>query len=168
LILFKFSCLITWTKYTCNFFFEAGSTQATRLTAAKQIGDIAKSHPQDLHSLLKKVFFFFFILSYCVVVLCTWFFKVNWLAFVSTISISFAEKTLLKKKVASRGLCLVLMVEMPGFVFHLLCRWVDFQRLRLFNMNLLGKCYDLRVKVKLLCLLRVEWDINYKCVGWSF
>lgn len=103
--------------------------------------------------------FFFFILSYCVVVLCTWFFKVNWLAFVSTISISFAEKTLLKKKVASRGLCLVLMVEMPGFVFHLLCRWVDFQRLRLFNMNLLGKCYDLRVKVKLLCLLRVEWDI---------
>jgi hypothetical protein len=116
----------------------------------------------------RRFFFFFFILSYCVVVLCTWFFKVNWLAFVSTISISFAEKTLLKKKVASRGLCLVLMVEMPGFVFHLLCRWVDFQRLRLFNMNLLGKCYDLRVKVKLLCLLRVEWDINYKCVGWSF
>lgn len=34
---------------------DTGSTQATRLTAAKQIGDIAKSHPQDLHSLLKKV-----------------------------------------------------------------------------------------------------------------
>ncbi|CAK7341663.1 unnamed protein product [Dovyalis caffra] len=34
---------------------DTGSTQATRLTAAKQIGEIAKSHPQDLHSLLKKV-----------------------------------------------------------------------------------------------------------------
>ncbi|GAU37973.1 hypothetical protein TSUD_269880, partial [Trifolium subterraneum] len=32
-----------------------GSTQATRLTAARQIGEIAKSHPQDLTSLLKKV-----------------------------------------------------------------------------------------------------------------
>jgi hypothetical protein len=35
----------------------AGSTQATRFTAARQIGDIAKSHPQDLTSLLKKVFY---------------------------------------------------------------------------------------------------------------
>ncbi|CAL2263436.1 unnamed protein product [Prunus armeniaca] len=34
---------------------DTGSTQATRLTAARQIGDIAKSHPQDLSSLLKKV-----------------------------------------------------------------------------------------------------------------
>ncbi|KAK7263812.1 hypothetical protein RJT34_31409 [Clitoria ternatea] len=34
---------------------DTGSTQATRLTAARQIGDIAKSHPQDLTSLLKKV-----------------------------------------------------------------------------------------------------------------
>ncbi|KAK8545550.1 hypothetical protein V6N13_066828 [Hibiscus sabdariffa] len=34
---------------------DTGSTQATRLTAARQIGDIAKSHPQDLNSLLKKV-----------------------------------------------------------------------------------------------------------------
>jgi hypothetical protein len=34
---------------------DTGSTQATRLTAAKQIGDIAKSHPQDLSSLLRKV-----------------------------------------------------------------------------------------------------------------
>ncbi|XP_028801250.1 TATA-binding protein-associated factor BTAF1 isoform X1 [Neltuma alba] len=34
---------------------DTGSTQATRLTAARQIGDIAKSHPQDLISLLKKV-----------------------------------------------------------------------------------------------------------------
>ncbi|KAK4573373.1 hypothetical protein RGQ29_031366 [Quercus rubra] len=34
---------------------DAGSTQATRFTAARQIGDIAKSHPQDLTSLLKKV-----------------------------------------------------------------------------------------------------------------
>lgn len=33
----------------------AGSTQATRFAAARQIGDIAKSHPQDLTSLLKKV-----------------------------------------------------------------------------------------------------------------
>ncbi|KAG6507740.1 hypothetical protein ZIOFF_033091 [Zingiber officinale] len=33
----------------------AGSTQATRFAAAKQIGDIAKSHPQELNSLLKKV-----------------------------------------------------------------------------------------------------------------
>ncbi|KAH0912059.1 hypothetical protein HID58_035380 [Brassica napus] len=32
-----------------------GSTQTTRLTAARQIGDIAKSHPQDLSSLLRKV-----------------------------------------------------------------------------------------------------------------
>jgi len=38
--------------------FKAGSTQATRLTAARQIGDIAKSHPQDLTSLLKKVLVF--------------------------------------------------------------------------------------------------------------
>lgn len=34
---------------------DTGSTQATRFTAARQIGDIAKSHPQDLSSLLKKV-----------------------------------------------------------------------------------------------------------------
>ncbi|KAJ7964144.1 TATA-binding protein-associated factor BTAF1 [Quillaja saponaria] len=34
---------------------DTGSTQTTRLTAARQIGDIAKSHPQDLTSLLKKV-----------------------------------------------------------------------------------------------------------------
>ncbi|KAG4966687.1 hypothetical protein JHK87_032338 [Glycine soja] len=34
---------------------DTGSNQATRLTAARQIGDIAKSHPQDLTSLLKKV-----------------------------------------------------------------------------------------------------------------
>ena len=33
----------------------AGSTQATRFTAARQLGEIAKSHPQDLTSLLKKV-----------------------------------------------------------------------------------------------------------------
>ncbi|KAJ4974502.1 hypothetical protein NE237_007676 [Protea cynaroides] len=34
---------------------ETGSTQATRFAAARQIGDIAKAHPQDLNSLLKKV-----------------------------------------------------------------------------------------------------------------
>lgn len=34
---------------------DTGSTQVTRFTAAKQIGEIAKSHPQDLHSLLSKV-----------------------------------------------------------------------------------------------------------------
>ncbi|KAF5725765.1 DNA binding ATP binding nucleic acid bindin isoform 1 [Tripterygium wilfordii] len=34
---------------------DTGSTQATRFTAARQIGDIAKSHPQDLNSILKKV-----------------------------------------------------------------------------------------------------------------
>ncbi|KAH7571607.1 hypothetical protein JRO89_XS04G0098900 [Xanthoceras sorbifolium] len=34
---------------------KAGSTQATRFTAARQIGDIAKSHPQDLNSLLRKI-----------------------------------------------------------------------------------------------------------------
>ncbi|CAH9101648.1 unnamed protein product [Cuscuta epithymum] len=34
---------------------DTGSTQATRLTAARQIGEIAKSHPQDLNSLLIKV-----------------------------------------------------------------------------------------------------------------
>ncbi|MCD7454961.1 btaf1 RNA polymerase II, B-TFIID transcription factor-associated, 170kDa [Datura stramonium] len=34
---------------------DTGSTQATRLTAARQIGEIAKSHPQDLSSLLSKV-----------------------------------------------------------------------------------------------------------------
>ncbi|KAI4324095.1 hypothetical protein L6164_023659 [Bauhinia variegata] len=34
---------------------DTGSTQATRLTAARQIGDIAKSHPHDLNGLLKKV-----------------------------------------------------------------------------------------------------------------
>lgn len=34
---------------------DTGSTQATRFTAAKQIGEIAKSHPQDLSSLLSKV-----------------------------------------------------------------------------------------------------------------
>ncbi|KAL7165746.1 hypothetical protein ACSBR2_036591 [Camellia fascicularis] len=33
---------------------RVGSTQATRFTAARQIGDIAKSHPQDLSSLLSK------------------------------------------------------------------------------------------------------------------
>ncbi|XP_010255080.1 PREDICTED: TATA-binding protein-associated factor BTAF1 isoform X2 [Nelumbo nucifera] len=34
---------------------DAGSTQATRFAAARQIGDIAKLHPQDLNSLLRKV-----------------------------------------------------------------------------------------------------------------
>ncbi|GAV57483.1 SNF2_N domain-containing protein/Helicase_C domain-containing protein/DUF3535 domain-containing protein [Cephalotus follicularis] len=34
---------------------DTGSTQATRFTAARQIGEIAKSHPQDLNSLLRKV-----------------------------------------------------------------------------------------------------------------
>ncbi|CAN7057418.1 unnamed protein product, partial [Brassica rapa subsp. trilocularis] len=34
---------------------HSGSTQTTRLTAARLIGDIAKSHPQDLSSLLRKV-----------------------------------------------------------------------------------------------------------------
>ncbi|XP_052171300.1 TATA-binding protein-associated factor BTAF1 [Diospyros lotus] len=34
---------------------DTGSTQTTRFTAARQIGDIAKLHPQDLHSLLSKV-----------------------------------------------------------------------------------------------------------------
>ncbi|KAJ0979707.1 hypothetical protein J5N97_015181 [Dioscorea zingiberensis] len=34
---------------------DTGSTQATRFAAARQIGDIAKSYPQDLNSLLKKV-----------------------------------------------------------------------------------------------------------------
>ncbi|XP_072972272.1 TATA-binding protein-associated factor BTAF1 isoform X2 [Typha angustifolia] len=34
---------------------DTGSTQETRFAAARQIGDIAKSHPQDLNSLLKKV-----------------------------------------------------------------------------------------------------------------
>lgn len=34
---------------------DTGSTQATRFTAARQLGEIAKSHPQDLTSLLKKV-----------------------------------------------------------------------------------------------------------------
>ncbi|MCL7026697.1 hypothetical protein MKW94_014094 [Papaver nudicaule] len=34
---------------------DTGSTQATRFAAARQIGDVAKSHPQDLISLLKKV-----------------------------------------------------------------------------------------------------------------
>ncbi|KAJ8763174.1 hypothetical protein K2173_025559 [Erythroxylum novogranatense] len=34
---------------------DTGSTQATRFTAARQIGEIARSHPQDLNSLLKKV-----------------------------------------------------------------------------------------------------------------
>ncbi|XP_056161735.1 TATA-binding protein-associated factor BTAF1-like [Syzygium oleosum] len=34
---------------------DTGSTQSTRLAAARQIGDIAKSHPRDLASLLKKV-----------------------------------------------------------------------------------------------------------------
>ncbi|KAF3783221.1 TATA-binding protein-associated factor, partial [Nymphaea thermarum] len=33
----------------------AGSTQATRFAAARQIGDIARAHPQDLSSLLKKI-----------------------------------------------------------------------------------------------------------------
>lgn len=34
---------------------DTGSTQTTRFTAARQIGDIAKSHPQELNSLLRKV-----------------------------------------------------------------------------------------------------------------
>lgn len=34
---------------------ETGSTQATRFSAARQIGEIAKLHPQDLSSLLHKV-----------------------------------------------------------------------------------------------------------------
>ncbi|KAL6618657.1 hypothetical protein ACP70R_033796 [Stipagrostis hirtigluma subsp. patula] len=34
---------------------QAGSTQATRFAAARQIGEIAKSHPQELNALLKKV-----------------------------------------------------------------------------------------------------------------
>ncbi|AQK88882.1 TATA-binding protein-associated factor BTAF1 [Zea mays] len=34
---------------------DTGSTQATRFAAARQIGEIAKSHPQELNSLLKKV-----------------------------------------------------------------------------------------------------------------
>ncbi|XP_030442616.1 TATA-binding protein-associated factor BTAF1-like [Syzygium oleosum] len=34
---------------------DTGSTQSTRFAAARQIGDIAKSHPRDLASLLKKV-----------------------------------------------------------------------------------------------------------------
>ncbi|KAI6702967.1 hypothetical protein NL676_012103 [Syzygium grande] len=35
---------------------DTGSTQSTRFAAARQIGDIAKSHPRDLASLLKKGF----------------------------------------------------------------------------------------------------------------
>ncbi|CAA3010787.1 TATA-binding -associated factor BTAF1 isoform X1 [Olea europaea subsp. europaea] len=34
---------------------DTGSTKGTRFTAARQIGEIAKSHPQDLNSLLSKV-----------------------------------------------------------------------------------------------------------------
>ncbi|XP_073120900.1 TATA-binding protein-associated factor BTAF1 [Henckelia pumila] len=34
---------------------DTGSTQATRFSAARQIGEIAKSHPQDLIALLNKV-----------------------------------------------------------------------------------------------------------------
>ncbi|EYU37472.1 hypothetical protein ABFS82_01G048900 [Erythranthe guttata] len=34
---------------------DTGSTQATRFSAARQIGEIAKSHPQDLNALLSKV-----------------------------------------------------------------------------------------------------------------
>ncbi|XP_043695072.1 TATA-binding protein-associated factor BTAF1-like isoform X1 [Telopea speciosissima] len=34
---------------------DTGSTQATRFAAARQIGDIARAHPQDLNSLLRKV-----------------------------------------------------------------------------------------------------------------
>lgn len=34
---------------------DNGSSQATRFTAARQIGEIAKSHPQDLNPLLRKV-----------------------------------------------------------------------------------------------------------------
>lgn len=41
----------------------AGSTQATRFTAARQLGEIAKSHPQDLASLLKKVILFWGFIS---------------------------------------------------------------------------------------------------------
>ncbi|KAL8521551.1 hypothetical protein ACS0TY_011900 [Phlomoides rotata] len=34
---------------------DTGSTQATRFSAARQIGEIARSHPQDLNALLSKV-----------------------------------------------------------------------------------------------------------------
>ncbi|EPS70758.1 hypothetical protein M569_04001, partial [Genlisea aurea] len=34
---------------------DTGSTQATRFSAAKQIGEVAKSHPQDLNALLSQV-----------------------------------------------------------------------------------------------------------------
>ncbi|KAG2617033.1 hypothetical protein PVAP13_3NG178092 [Panicum virgatum] len=34
---------------------DTGSTQTTRFAAARQIGEIAKSHPQELNALLKKV-----------------------------------------------------------------------------------------------------------------
>ncbi|KAE8789291.1 modifier of transcription 1-D1 [Hordeum vulgare] len=34
---------------------DTGSTQATRFAAARQIGEIAKTHPQELNALLKKV-----------------------------------------------------------------------------------------------------------------
>ncbi|KAG8375288.1 hypothetical protein BUALT_Bualt10G0084800 [Buddleja alternifolia] len=34
---------------------DTGSTQGTRFSAARQIGEIAKSHPQDLNALLSKV-----------------------------------------------------------------------------------------------------------------
>ncbi|GER46895.1 TATA-binding protein-associated factor MOT1, partial [Striga asiatica] len=34
---------------------DTGSTQATRFSAARQIGEIAKSHPQDLNALLNKM-----------------------------------------------------------------------------------------------------------------
>lgn len=47
--------MIVWIGFFFNPTLIAGSTQATRFTAARQIGDIAKSHPQDLSSLLKKV-----------------------------------------------------------------------------------------------------------------
>lgn len=57
LYIYSTYCLfLSWLFF--NQTFKAGSTQATRLTAARQIGDIAKSHPQDLTSLLKKVLIF--------------------------------------------------------------------------------------------------------------
>ncbi|KAM7273877.1 hypothetical protein ACFE04_028541 [Oxalis oulophora] len=52
----KSSYNMAWDRmFGSNVVAAAGSTQATRFTAAKQIGDIAKSHPQDLNALLRKV-----------------------------------------------------------------------------------------------------------------
>lgn len=58
--------LFIFSQLFFNQTFKAGSTQATRLTAARQIGDIAKSHPQDLTSLLKKVLIFLTFCSPCI------------------------------------------------------------------------------------------------------